>query len=184
VGSPRIMVVDADRSDGSELCVMLHSAGHEVIRGARDQQSLAGLPARGHGLDLTVPVGDATDASVVLTTIEDTVGTLNALVIPVEPVEGSITARVRAVSHSMALAEGLCAAAQAVDLPVFIVGSQAPAVLEFVTGTLEARPERIAVVDAAELLRAMQEPSARPRRSRWAARARRIVRRVLPERAS
>ena len=79
MGSPRIMVVDADRSDGSKLCAMLQDAGHEVIRGARDQQGLAGLPVRREGLDLTVPVGDVTDAAVVLTTIEDTVGSLIVL---------------------------------------------------------------------------------------------------------
>ncbi len=181
VASPRVMVVDADLSSGTVLCVALAGAGHEVVRGARSQQRLAELPSRSEGLDLTVPVGDAVDGSVILATVEDAVGGLDAIVVPVAAVVGKVKVRSRAVSEAMALAEGICAAAAAQDVPVFLVGVGASAVRAFVEESV-SEPGRIVVVEAAsDLVLALSGPQASRRRSRWGGRARRLVKRVFEE---
>ena len=147
---------------------------------ARGISSAGGAPGqlgiRSHGTG-----GDATDGAVVLTTVEDTVGPLTAVVVPVGSIDGSIGARVRLVSDAMALAEGLCAAAESRTVPVYFVGAQARAVSSFVEGSLDRLPELVVVMTAERLVSALREPSPGPRRARWTARARRIARRVLPD---
>ena len=177
----RLIVVDADTPLGTNLCSYLEDHELELVRGARNQQRLVGLPVRASGVDLTVPVGDATDGAVVLTTVEDAVGPLTAVVIPVGSSDGSIGARVRMVSEAMALAEGLCVAAESRTLPVYLVGAQARAVSAFVEDSLERSPALVVVATPECLVSTLREPSTGPRRARWTARARRIARRVLPD---
>jgi hypothetical protein len=178
------MVVDADLPTGKALCAALAAAGHDVVRGARSQQRLVALPSRGSGLDLTVPVGDPVDGSVILTTVEDAVGGLDAVVVPVAAIAGKVQSRARTVSEAMALAEGLCAAAAGMDLPVFLVGVGAPAVQAFVVESVAESGRIVVVEDAPSLIQALHGPHAPRRRARWRFRARRLVKRVFEERSS
>ena len=178
------MVVDADLPTGKALCAALEDADHEVVRGARSQQRLAALPARATGLDLTVPVGDAVDGSVILTTVEDAMGGLDAIVVPVAADAEKVGVRARVVSEAMALAEGICAAAARVDVPVFVVGVGAGTVQAFVVEFV-SEPGRIVVVEeTGDLVPTLRGPHAPRRRTRWGSRARRLVKRVFEEPSS
>ncbi len=179
----RVLVADADLPLGQSLIAALQQAGVEVVCGARNQVRLAQLSGGASGLHLTVPVGDATDAEMLFATVEDAVGPLDGVVVPVPLVAGKVGKRVVPVADAMALTEGLATAASAAGKAVWVVGPAASAVVAFVQVGLPTAGDLHARTDASDLLAGFQGPSASTsrRRERWAARARNVVRRVLDE---
>lgn len=177
-----VLLADADVAGAERVRASLRSVGARVVLGARSQQRLAGLSLLESDASLTVPVGDAVDGEVVLTAASDAFGPLSAVVLMVGQAEGRVKARVLPVSDAMALAEGLCVAAHARELPVVICGPAAEAVAAFVRLQLPA--EAVLRVSAdpagvAEALAAEPSPPVR-RRDRVRGVAMRLAGRVWP----
>ena len=163
-----VLVVDADTAVGRAAVAELTRLGGRCVLGAADQERVGrladGLPR------VTVAVGDAVDAEVVLTTVADGVGALVAVVVPVPPGSGRPEAVVQPVARAMAMAAGLAEAAGSRGLPVVVVGPGAAAVVAWAreqapqAGPLHAVPEVARLVEVGVAPVPQVGPSAPPRR--------------------
>ncbi len=176
-----VLVADADLAAGQLIVQELAERGLQVVRGARDQVRLSRVSSDG-AVCITVPAADAVDCSVVLATVVDAVGPLQAVVVPVEERPGKAATQVGGVAAAMELAMGLAEAADAIDVPVHVCGVGAEAVVAWVRerqGVTLALGVPRALDDAGMHL--VDEPR---RRDRVQNGARRLVQRMLRKTSS
>jgi len=174
-----VLVADSDLPEGQALAQRLSDRGARVVWGARDQVRLSRVAAS-DVFCITVPEADAADCAVVLATVVDAMGPLQAVVVPVAIGAGKPAAQVGGVAAAMVLAMGLAEAADAIGVPVHVCGVGAKAVAAWVH---ERQGVTLSVGlpgDLENLEDSGTEPVDEPRRRvRVRDRARRLAQRML-----